>query len=903
MSINEVPGSAMSVRPARLTTDARITPLGIDSTQPEFAWKIETEFSSVLQTAWSIEVADGNDVSDSLVWASGRVEGSRPFGARYAGRPLASMSRYSWRVRVWYSIAGGQEESAWWSEPSWFETGILTPALWQASWIGGELPTSKDDDAVLYLRGEIDVAASIVRARAYVSALGWYRLFINGADQTGSALVPRWTPYSEVIEYQSYDVTEAVASGRNVIAIAVGDGRYRGGLGLTGTRNSYGVQTGAFAQLHLELADGSSVIAATDESWHAGPGRITGADPKNGERVDLRIPDIDWLTDAIAPARFAPAVVLEHQHRTLIAEELGRVTAVERRRAVVTRAASGAQLLDFGQNIAGVTRIRLRGATGTTVSLTHSELLTPEGELDTQYIQLGKEWFQRDTVILNGLDEWYEPWFTIHGFRYVEVVGLEKDIDPADVEGLVLSSAVPTTGWFECSDPRLEKLHENVAWSLRGNFTDTPTDCPTRERAGWTGDIQVFAPTAATMVDVQAFLRRYLRNLALEQFDDGAVPLFIPSGSPVAASVGRSMIHFMSRSVGWSDAAVLLPWTLYQYYGDAAVLQTQYSSAQRWVEGMARAARRTGRGRPLSTLRTTRGRRAERYILDSGFHFGEWLRPGEVAPRLIGRNVLRPPAVVATAYLAHSSAVLADTASVLGLSEDARRYRTLSDRVRSAWRIAFVRPDGRIGADRQDDYVRALSFDLLLPEQREAALDRLVALIEQAGDHLDTGFLSTPMLLSVLTDGGRLDVALRLLFQTTNPSWLYQIDRGATTVWETWEGYDEKGHGKESHNHYALGAVARWLTETLSGISPAEPGYARIRIDPDVPDRLAFAGATLETPYGRASSRWRRDEEELLLEVIVPPGSTAEVHLPSGEIGAPILVGSGRHEFRWRPKS
>ncbi|WP_045746885.1 alpha-L-rhamnosidase [Actinoplanes rectilineatus] len=888
----------MGLTAEHLRTNTLDLPLGVDTARPEFAWRLPTGQQDVMQTGYAVQVTTDAEFHD-LVWDSGQVRSASPFGVRYDGAPLTSMRRYWWRVRVWCTLAGAAETASDWSEPAWFETAILDPARWQATWIGGARPASKQDDAVVYLRGALGLGADVIRARAYVSALGWYRLFVNGADQTGHALVPRWTPFDKAVEYQTYDVTSALTRGDNILAVAVGDGRYRGGLGLTGSRNSYGTRTGAYAQIVVDLADGTTVTAGTDSTWSAGPGRITGSDPKNGERADLRITDSDWLTDPAPPARFAPAEPLPEQAHPLIAEEVPRVHDVRRLRASVSRAPSGAQILDFGQNFTGVTRIRLSGPAGRTVRLTHSELLTPGGELDTDYnlASSPKKWYQRETVVLGGHDEWYEPWFTIHGFRYVEVTGLDTDIDPADVEGVVLSSDLPYTGIFESSDPRLNQLHANVVWSMRSNFTDTPTDCPTRERSGWTGDIQVFGPTATMLADSQAYLRRYLRNLALEQASDGRVPLFIPSEQPVGSrGLGRRLLGAMSRSAGWADAAVMLPWTLYEYYGDRVVLEKQYDSMRAWVVQMARAARNPGRGFPLAAVYRRDLRKQERYILDTGFHFGEWLRPQENVAKSALRNVLRPPAAIATAYFAHSARLLARTAEILDRREDAERFEQLSTRVRAAWRAAFVQPDGRIGYGRQDDYVRALAFDLLLPEQRRTAIDRLAGLIETADGHLDTGFLSTPLLLGVLVEGGRTDLATRLLFQTTNPAWLYQVERGATTVWETWEGYHPDGRGRESHNHYALGSVAGWLTEALAGLSPAEPGWRTIKIAPLVIAELSHAAATVETPYGPARSAWHRHDGQVDVEVSVPPGAIAEIHTPDGVVHA----GSGDHELTWK---
>ncbi|MBI4900175.1 MAG: alpha-L-rhamnosidase, partial [Actinobacteria bacterium] len=455
-------------------------------------------------------------------------------------------------------------------------------------------------------------------------------------------------------------------------------------------------------------------------------------------------------------------------------------------------------------------------------------------------------------------------------------------------EGIVLSTDTPYTSAFSASDARLERLWSNARWSLRSNFTDTATDCPQRERSGWTGDLQVFGSTAVQLVAADNFLRRYLRNAAVEQYADGRIPPYIPSEQHLGQA---NQFHSdVSGSVGWGDVMVILPWTLYQYLGDVAVLRDQYPSARKWVDHLTRAAASTG-PTPLSGSRYgDHGR----YILDSGYHWGEWLRAGEEGINEWQRNMLRPPAVVATAYFARSTALLGEMAGVLGMKADAEHYGGLADDVRRAWRAAFVRSDGaRIGEDKQDDYVRALAFDLLLVEERALAAGRLVELIDHAEGHLGTGFLSTSLLLPVLVDAGHPDVAYRLLFQTTQPSWLAQIEQGATTMWESWRGYDANGNARDSHNHYALGGVARFLQEYVAGLAPMAPGYREIRFAPALTEQLDSASVRVGTPYGDASSAWSRTSDGIRLEVEVPPGASGVV--PFG--GITHVVKPGAHVF------
>ena len=874
--------------PITLRTDFRVDPRGVESAQPEFSWRLPDGLTS--QRGCQVQVAAGDQFDTTAMnWDSGCVGGPRTVGLPYGGSPLASKQQYLWRVRVWSGDNGAPGP---WSVPARFETGILDPALWQAQWITGPPPAGKKDRRALYLRGEALVPAAVVRARAYVSALGWYRLFVNGHDLTGNRLVPRWTPFDDYVEYQIYDVSDVVRQGQNIVAMAIGDGRFRGHLGFNSTA-VYGDRLAGLVQIELQLEDGSAVTLSSDDRWSAGTGQISNADPKLGEDADLRITQDGWLTEVRPPAHFCAAQVILHRAE-LVAEEVPPVGEIQRLPArSIRRTPSGRQVVDFGQNFAGVVRVRLTGPRGSVVALTHSEVLTATGELDTGYLgpSLGKRRFQRDEVVLDGANGWYQPWFTIHGFRHVEIDGMSADLEPCDIEGIVLSSQLDSAGHFECSDTRLNGLWHNVLWSLRSNFVDTPTDCPTRERSGWTGDIAVFAPTATVLVDAQAFLRRYLRNLANEQLGDGRVPVVIPAETGGATGWKAKALALPAGSVGWGDAAVLLPWTLYRYYGDQSILHRQYDSMTAWVDYLARRARTKRR----LTRRWHRTTEHDQYLLDTGFHFGEWLRPDASLP-VAGFDGLVHGPVLATAYFEHSTRTLSNVARVVGRDVDADHYAGLADEIRHAWRTAFLHSDGRIGTDRQDDYVRALAFGLLEPGETDTAVGRLVELIEAADGHLGTGFLSTPMLLPVLVDGGRADVAWHLLLQTTSPSWLHQVECGATTIWETWNGYDDKGRARSSHNHYAFGAVANFLTERVAGITPAEPGYQLIDINPLIGGGLSHARATIQTPHGQVSSHWQREGSEIRLDVTVAPGTSARVHTGPRAL---THVGPGEHRFAW----
>lgn len=872
--------------PHYLTVDGRVDPFGIGTVNPRFSWLPPGDDRC---DAYELEITDADG---GPVWSSELEAGPGPSSLTYAGPALVSRTRYFWRVR-------GRKLNGEWmprSETAWFETGLLDAGDWRAQWItdGPEVRRRDAPTETLYFRSHLELPAHVRRARAYASALGMYRLFVGDADVTGDALVPRWTPLDEEVEYQVYDLTDLLRAGRNEIGVIVADGRYRGHLGYVDRRAVYGTRLAVIVQIEAELDDGSIHRFVSDESWRVGHGVIRSADPIHGERVDLLVPT-DWLEPNHEPVDSRPAQRhVGHVTRRLIAEDVDRMRVIGTRDGTVTVAPSGAQIVDFGQNFTGTARIQLPAAPGTLVTLSYGEVLTPDGELNTTYLseRKPKEWFQRDEIVLGERPELYSASFAIRGFRYLAVEGLPHPLQESRVQAVQIGTPMRETGWFSCSDPRLERLWQNARWSMLSNYLDTATDCPTRERSGWTGEAQVFGPTAATLFDVRAFQTRYLHNLALEQHEDGRIPPYIPSEVSALLQKNPKQKWTLS-SAGWGDVSVLLPWTLYTYYGDPGVLATQYPAAKAWVGFLERTAARRG-------LRPRGGRRVgaqERFIVDSGFHFGEWLRPGETGLRTQLHNLLRVPAVVATAYLARSARLLAQTAEVLAEHQDQRRYDALAADVQRAWHAAFVTHAGsRIGEDRQDDYVRALAFDLLPEPERPRAAARLVELIEAKDDHLDTGFLSTSMLLPVLCAHGRPDVAYRLLMQDTAPSWLFPVSVGATTIWEKWDGNDASGHASQSQNHYAHGSVATFLHEYVAGLRPGAPGWRSIIVDPVIGGGLTHASSRVETVFGTARSAWRIDGDMVRLKVTVPAGTTARVRVGNTDWR---VVEPGDHELNY----
>jgi len=540
---------------------------------------------------------------------------------------------------------------------------------------------------------------------------------------------------------------------------------------------------------------------------------------------------------------------------------------------------TGRTIVDFGQNLVGRLRLTVRGTAGQTITLRHAEVLE-NGELGTRPLRTA---LATDRYTLRGEgEEVWEPRFTFHGFRYAEIEGWPGELRAADLHAVVCHSDLERTGWFECSDPLLNRLHENVVWSMRGNFLSIPTDCPQRdERLGWTGDIQVFAPTASFLYNISGFLASWLADVAAEQTETGLVPYVVPN--ILLAMLPDDIGGAMTPTAAWGDAAVLVPWALYQRYGDIGILEAQFASMCAWVDLLANVA-------------------GEKYLWDHGFQFGDWLDPS--APPDKPAEARADPSVVATAYFARSAEILGQIASILGRNVEAAHYLALAARVRDAFDEEYVTPTGRVLSDSATAYALALQFDLLKqPEQRRHAGTRLAELMRKSAYHINTGFVGTPLICDALCNAGEYDIAFRLLTQRECPSWLYPVTMGATTIWERWDSMLPDGSinpgEMTSFNHYALGAIADWLHRTVAGIAPAEPGYRRLLIQPHPGGDLASARASLRTSYGLAESAWSIENGEITLKVIIPPNTTASVTLPGHE-GPPFEIGSGTYTWSVR---
>ena len=823
--------------------------LVVGTPTPRLSWTVSTSEPGWRQSAYEIEV-DGAP--------AGRRPSAESVLVPWPAAPLASRQRRTVRVHV------GGEGDGWspWSRPVVIEAGLFEVDDWVARFAAVDVPL----EATALLRGEFAVDGDVARARLYVTALGVYEVSLNGAVVGDHVLPPGWTSYHHRLRYHAFDVAGLLDRGTNALGARIADGWYRGRLG--GRPGAiYGDRLALLAQLEVTYRDGRRAVAGTDPSWRWIPGPTRRASIYDGEDHDARREPRGWATAGFDDRRWSRVAMVDHDLATLVAptgppvrriEELGARTAGTSR--------SGGVIVDFGQNLVGRLRVRVQGRARTVVTLRHAEIL--EGrELCTGPLRSARA-TDRYTLRGGGVEEW-EPRFTFHGFRYAEIRGWPGALDPGDVTAVVCHSDLRRTGWFECSDPRLNRLHENVVWGMRGNFFDVPTDCPQRdERLGWTGDINVFAPTACFLFDVAGFLSSWLADLAADQTDDRGVPFVVPN------------VHadgWLGTAV-WGDAAVAVPWTLYERYGDTGILRAQYRSMRRWVDWIA-------------------GQADDERHWEGGFQYGDWLDPAApAADPSAGRT---DPHLVANAWFCRSLGLVARTAEVLGALDDAARYRSIEGAARASFAHHYVRSDGRMASDSQTAYALAIRFHLVEGALRRAAGRRLAELVRDGGYRIGTGFVGTPLLCDALVDVDEVDTAYELLLQTEPPSWLYPVLRGATTVWERWDGIrpdgSRPGDEMNSFNHYALGAVADWLHRCVAGLAPAEPGYRRVRVEPRPGRVLESAAAAHDTPYGRARVAWRRHDDQIVVRAVIPPGTTATVVLPDGR--AAFDVGSGSHEW------
>ena len=870
----------MAAVPQSLRCEYLPNPIGIDVSKPRLSWIVAADRRGAAQSAYQVLAATSQaalDDDQGDLWDSGRIASDETLHIAYAGKPLRSEADVFWKVRVWDE----QEKASGWSDVATWRMGLLDAADWKGSWIGKPQAPPADERLpslpATMLRKQFTTKSGVRRAFLTATALGVYEFSINGRRVGEYILSPEWTNHHKQIQYHTYDVTELVASGENAIVAMLGDGWYAGRLGISHIvengplRGHYGKHPHLRAQLAIEYNDGSRDIVATDASWKCTTdGPIRKSCILDGEVYDAQKLPKGWDTASFDDAGWDKVHVLKQVAGQLVAQMNEPIRVTEEIKPIArTEPSPGVYVFDFGQNLAGWCRLRVKGPAGTTIRLRHAEVLEEDGNIYRDNLRmkpLGGEFGarQEDEFTLRGEgEEVFEPHFTYHGYRYVEVTGWPGEPSTDAIVSRVFHSDCPTVGQFTCSSPMLTQLMKNIVWTHRDNMHSIPTDCPQRdERLGWMGDMLVFAQTAAFNMDMAAFFTKWMRDIRNDQAKDGRYPDVAPHPYDPDAR--------FSGVASWGDAGVIVPWRTYVNYGDTRILRDSLDSMKRWVDWIHANN---------ADLLWKNNRNND---------YGDWLNGDTFKLEGYGfpKGAEMPKEVLATAFWQHSAALVSKMAAIIGEKNDAAKYGKLADDIKTAFVNAYIDDDAKVQGHTQAGYALALDFDLVPPDKTKAAADHMVERIANYKNHISTGFQTTVKLMNELSRNGRSDVAYKLVNNRTIPSWGYTIDHGGTTIWERWDGYVEgrgfQDPGMNSFNHYAIGAVGEWMYRWIVGIQPDEsqPAYKHFTLRPQPGGGLKWAKGRYESIRGPIVSEWSIQQDGFEWVVKIPANTTATVYVP-----------------------
>ena len=871
----------------RLRADHQTRPV-VDQ-PPYFSWVILSDQTNVMQRSYHLRVRCG----DETVWDSGMVESGQSTGVCYQGKPLRNFQDYEWTVEV--NTSAGERAQA----SAFFETAFVD-SEWDAEWIASprkmrkvKAAKGRYNPAELFRRA-FWVSKEVARARVYATCRGVYKLSMNGQLADDRMLAPEFTVYSKYLCYQTYDVKALLNKGENCIGMLVGDGWYNS-VNFHSRARDFKLEHAILFQIRLEYTDGTEEIIRSDGKVRVSQSSIQYSDLFDGEMYDARLSQEGWDRPGFDDSGWTPGIVKGKPTEPLVAqygEPVRPVMELSARGMHISP--KGETILDFGQNMAGVLRINVHLPKGKQLILDHFETLDQYGNYFNNIVaaeKIGRR--QRDIFLSDGVPTVYMPHFTYHGFRYVRVT-CDEPIRKEDFTAVVLSSDNENLGSFETSHTEINRLYENTRWSQRSNMVSIPTDCPQREKGGWTGDIQIYAKTALLNENVTPFLTRWLQNAACSQQKNGAIPNVVPLTGiyEFLEKVNRIVYRNFSPvgEAGWGDAICIVPWSMYQVTGNLRILTELYDHMKRWCDYI------------ITTAEKHRGkmklpREIDRYLWNTGHQYGEWLIPSQTVD---GSDKSANKKINSSAYCApifgwNSCQILADTAALLGHSADATYYAKIADKMKSAIQKGLIDAEGKMPLDFMGAYVLAIAFDLVPEKKKSLVAGHLLRKIEENDNCLDTGFLATPYLLDALCKIGRVDRAYQLLLQTKSPSWLYAVEHGATTIWENYVAYREDGSPiQTSLNHYAFGCVDDWMFRKIAGIDLLSPGFQKFSIAPEVNPVFSFAKRTYMSEYGRIAAEWEVQGDTFHLKTEVPCNTMAEIQLPNGE---KYTVGSGKYEY------